>query len=124
MSRPVIDPTTQRTLTRHRYDKDQLQRRPPIGGGCSEGPWHYVDADGLFENGWADINGSLVLTRFRTFCDEVEIELCCEGPAGVTIFTLPVGFRPLVDQPGIVGDGTGTGAQNIQVLSDGSVFAL
>ncbi len=106
------------------WSDNQLFRRPPTSaGGCDPGPWHYVGDPGEppFEGDWAN---DLYLTRFRQVCDETEIELSCEGTGGSTIFTLPVGYRPGTSQPGIVSDGTSTGAQGIVVFSDGTVNAL
>lgn len=95
------------------------------GGGCDEGPWHYVDAVGEppFENGWTNRGGGYVPTRFRTICDEVEIEIEATGPQGTVVFTLPTGFTPPYIIEGTVGDGTAKGAQNIQVNPDGTVYA-
>ena len=45
MTRPLAEPTSTRTQAKHGYGIGQLQRRPDAGGGggCDEGPWHYVD---------------------------------------------------------------------------------
>lgn len=125
MTRPIFEPSTPRKVGGLQWGEDQLYRRPPLGtGGCSEGPWQNVGDLSLFEGDWQDIDVTLIPTRFRTFCDETEIELACTGTAGTTIFTLPVGYRPTQAQPGIVGDGSSTGAQNILVNTDGTVNAL
>lgn len=107
------------------WSSDQLQRRPPPapGGSCEVGEWHYVGEAGepAFEGDWLAAGDGF--TRFRSFCDETEIELSCEGTSASTIFTLPAAFCPTANTYGTVGDGTSNGAQNIEVFTTGEVFA-
>ena len=124
MTRPLAEPTSPRTQARHGYGIGQLQRRPDAGGGgCDEGPWHYVGDPGepAYEGDWQD---NLSFTRFRTVCDETEIEISATGTSGSVIFTLPAGYAPSISIYAIVGDGSSTGSHNVVVYSDGTVNSL
>lgn len=124
-ARPATRPGVDRSLGDHEERIRALERAPGGGGGCDEGPWHNVgeDDEPPFEGDWANLGGDRVPTRFRTVCDEVEIEIAATGTSASVIFTLPEGFRPAYTMEGTISDGTPGGVQNITVGTDGTVYA-
>lgn len=118
-------PSTPRNVARGAVRSANLERRFVEGGTFEAGEWHYVGEDGEppFEGDWANIGGGRVPTRFRTFGDETEIELACNGTPASDIFVLPLDWRPSYVMEGTVSDGTPNGVQNITVSPNGHVYA-
>jgi len=122
--KPITEPSQGRENSYLGWSSNQLFRRPPASsGGCNEGSWHYVGDPGepAYEGDWQD---NLSFTRFRTVCDETEIEISATGTSGTVIFTLPTGYAPSISIYAIVGDGSSTGSHNVVVYSDGTVNSL
>ncbi len=64
--------------------------------------WHLVGGVGepAFQNSWGNLGAGFQPVRFRRQGDEVTIEgVAAGGGLGTTVFTLPVGYRPLAIKP-------------------------
>lgn len=100
MTRPIVEPTSQRQAVQQGYDIFQLQRRPASAGGGSGCPdWTDV-ASADFQNGWANVGGDWQGLRYRLCAGSssgsvLEIEGVIEGGDNCTVvFSLDAGSRP------------------------------
>lgn len=62
--------------------------------------WHNIGAAGepAFQNGWVNVGGTYVVARFCKLGGITFIEMSVKsGSLVTTIFTLPIGYRPLHD---------------------------
>jgi hypothetical protein len=118
----------------------RMRRRPVVassGGGADSfgnpDQWHYIGDSGepAFENGFIGItNSGLFKPGFRKVGDYLEIVGLFVGAASTTMFTLPVGFRPVTtifSGFAIAVDLTVGGADNafdgIRINTDGTVLS-
>src|SRR5437899_4664546 len=96
--------------------------------GSSGEPWHVVAEAGQpgFENGWENFGEGVAHASF--YLDpigRVHMKGVVSSLAPKTsVFTLPVGYRPPEKLAFAVATGTGTAAQEVDVLSNGEVVAL